>query len=87
MSSEEEAILKQFAGKEPEEIEDSLNALQEHLENGRTDTSQLEEQLLSTLQDHFHKEEKILYPLFDEHLRDEEVSELRSQFDEERSDL
>lgn len=79
--------LQKFVGKEPERIEEQINAIREHLEDGNPDTSSLEEQLLSTLQDHFNKEERILYPLFDEHLTDEEVSELLSQFNDELSDV
>lgn len=87
VSDEKQDKLKRFLGGEPEQIEEYIGGIREKLENKDPDTGNLEQNLLSGLQDHFSKEEQVLYPLFDEYLDDSERSEILDRFDEELAQM
>lgn len=64
--------IKSFMEEGHQSINTRIQEMEKKLESGTGDTTNLEEELRAAMNEHFEREEKILYPIFDEHLSDEE---------------
>ncbi len=75
--------LNRFLQEEKEGFQDEVEAIEEKLSGGDPDTREEEAELLSSMRSHFTREEKVLYPMFDQYLTDEEQQELIETFQEQ----
>ncbi len=75
--------LNDFLKREQHGFQEQIDAIIEKLKSRDPDTQQEEETLLSSLKTHFTKEEKILYPMFDQYLDEEEQETLIDRFTNE----
>jgi len=75
--------LDRFLEEEQHGFRDQAGEIEQKLEAGAPDTEQVENELLSSMKNHFTREEKVLYPMFDQYLSEEEQEELIETFNDE----